>query len=209
MNTNFFNQIAQLDITGNLQLTISKGEDNNLVVSVFLNNEQCGDKAKKQITPFILRETAEKLDEEFFETIANPMEKTSSLLVEMEIYLKRLEEAKKQSAMEKEKTDKEKKEKEAKTKKYTEAMANVDELEKEGKHREAWIKVPQVNDYPEKADEIRKRKAELSAKFAPDLFGQEETVQKEKPKSEDEGLYPTYPTDYEIEDTEFDNEEEY
>lgn len=46
MNANFFNQIAQLDFTGNLQLTIAKGNDSNLIVSVLLNNEGCGDNAK-------------------------------------------------------------------------------------------------------------------------------------------------------------------
>jgi hypothetical protein len=58
-------------------------------------------------------------------------------------------------------------------------MAKADELEKEGKYREAWMKVPEIPDYPEKADEIRKRKTELSDKFsAPSLFGagQEQNV---------------------------------
>jgi len=45
-------------------------------------------------------------------------------------------------------------------------MAKADELEKEGKFREAWMKVPEITDYPEKADEIRKRKSELSNQFS-------------------------------------------
>jgi hypothetical protein len=52
MNTNFFNQIAQMDIQGDLHLTIAKGE-NNLIVSVMLQNEQCGDNAKQLIPPLI------------------------------------------------------------------------------------------------------------------------------------------------------------
>lgn len=44
--------------------------------------------------------------------------------------MKQLEEAKKQSAMEKEKNDKEKKEQEAKDKKFIDGMAKADELEK-------------------------------------------------------------------------------
>ena len=51
MNTNFFNQIQALDFTGVLQLNISKGAENNLIVSVLLNNEQCGDNAKNLIPP--------------------------------------------------------------------------------------------------------------------------------------------------------------
>ncbi|MNL88215.1 hypothetical protein D3C87_2177870 [compost metagenome] len=55
-------------------------------------------------------------------------------------------------------------------------MIKVDELEKEGKHREAWMKVPDITEFPEKADEIRKRKTELSDKFsAPSLFGAEQS----------------------------------
>ncbi len=45
-------------------------------------------------------------------------------------------------------------------------MAKADELEKEGKFREAWMKVPEMTEFPEKADEIRKRKSELSDKFS-------------------------------------------
>ena len=53
-------------------------------------------------------------------------------------------------------------------------MAKADELEKDGKFRDAWMKVPDITEFPEKADEIRKRKTELSEKFStPSLFGAE------------------------------------
>lgn len=168
--TNFFKQISQLDITGVLQLNISKGAESNLIVSVMLHNEQCGDKAKNLIPPLTFRATAEELDEGFFKQITTPIETVSGVMVDMENYLKQVEEAKKQSAMEREKKEKERKEKEAKNKKFKDAMAKADELEKESKFREAWSKVPNPDDYPEKADEIRKRKKELSEKFAPNLF---------------------------------------
>src|SRR5690606_19882201 len=101
-----------------------------------------------------------------------PVQKASGLMVEMEQFLKQLEEVKKQSAIEKEKAEKAKKEKEAKEKKYKAAMKKVDELEKEGKFREAWTKVPDATDHHEKAEELRKRKSELSAQLAtPDLLG--------------------------------------
>ena len=47
MNANFFNQITQLNFTGNLQLTIAKGVENNLIVSLMIQNEQCGDWKKR------------------------------------------------------------------------------------------------------------------------------------------------------------------
>lgn len=172
MNTNFFSQMAQLNITGDLHLTIRKGTENNYVVSVILKNEQCEDNAKNVIPPVSLRGTIQELDEGFFDEITKPMEAASGLMLDMEAFMKQLEAAKKQSAMEKEKVERNKKEKEAKDKKYKEAMTKADELEKEGKFREAWTKVPETTDFPEKADEIRNRKKELSEKFsAPSLFG--------------------------------------
>src|SRR5690554_3090811 len=197
MNTNFFNQVQQLDFTGVLQLNISKGVESNLIVSVLLNNEQCGDSAKNLILPLIINATPQEFDEGFFEQITTPIQKVSGLMVDMEKFQKQLDEAKAQSAIEKAKAEKEKKEQEAKDKKFKQAMDKVDELEKEGKFREAWIKVPDIAEYPEKADELRKRKTALSAKFEPDLFA---TAEKEEPKkieqeTNPDALYPPYQVD--------------
>jgi hypothetical protein len=71
-------------------------------------------------------------------------------------------------------------------------MAKADELESAGKHREAWIKVPEIAEFPEKADEIRKRKTQLSDQFsAPSLFG---AIEEEKPEPAKEALFPAYAT---------------
>ena len=202
MNTNFFNQIQQLDFTGVLQLNISKGIESNLIVTVLLNNEQCGDSAKNLIPPLTFNATPQEFDEGFFEQITTPIQKVSGLMVDMEKFQKQLDEAKAQSAIEKAKTEKEKKEKEAKDKKFKDAMAKADELEKEGKFREAWIKVPDMTEFPEKADEIRKRKTLLSDKFAtPSLFG---AIDETKPKLlQAEEVTADYPID------EADEEEQY
>lgn len=199
MNTNFFNQIQALDFTGVLQLNISKGAESNLIVSVLLNNEQCGDSAKNGIPPLTFNATPQEFDEGFFEQIKAPIQTVSGVMVDMEKFLKQMEIVKQQSAMEKEKTEKAKKEKEAKDKKFKEGMAKADELEKEGKFREAWMKVPDITEFPEKADEIRKRKTALSAKFAtPSLFGEAEEPQHE-PSQEEEATadYPIDETDEE------------
>ena len=88
--------------------------------------------------------------------------------------------------MEKANTDREKKEKDAKDKKYREAMAKVDELEKEGKYKEAWMKVPQGSEFPEKAEELGKRRTSLSDRFStPSLFGAMEQTAPEPPKAEE------------------------
>jgi PRTRC genetic system protein E len=191
--TNFFNQIAQLQIIGDLHITIAKGAEDRLIVLVMLQNEACGDSAKHTIPPLNLRGTAEELDSGFFENITTPIESASGLMVDMEGYMKQLEDTKKQSAMEKEKADSKKKEQEGKDKKFSEAMSKADELEKEGKFREAWIKVPEIHEFPLKAEEIRRRKSELSAKFAPDLFGS--TTDPAKPEPPREALFPEYAND--------------
>lgn len=202
MNTNFFNQIQQLDFTGVLQLNISKGIESNLIVTVLLNNEQCGDSAKNGIPPLTFNATPQEFDEGFFEQITTPIQKVSGLMLDMEKFLKQLEEVKKQSAIEKAKTEKEKKEKEAKDKKFKDAMAKADELEQEGKFRDAWMKVPDITEFPEKADEIRKRKTSLSDKFAtPSLFGAMEEAKPEPQKEEE--VTADYPID------EADEEEQY
>ena len=194
MNTNFFNQIQQLDFTGVLQLNISKGIESNLIVTVLLNNEQCGDSAKNGIPPLTFNATPQEFDEGFFEQITTPIQKVSGLMVDMEKFQKQLDEAKAQSAIEKAKTEKEKKEKEVKDKKFKDAMAKADELEKEGKFREAWIKVPDITEFPEKADEIRKRKTALSDKFAtPSLFGAMDEAKPEPPIEQE--ITADYPID--------------
>lgn len=109
MQTNFFRQLTNMKLSGDLQITLRPTTENNFVLSVLLNNEQCGDDARKLIPPLNLRETAEELDNGFFESISAPLQTASGLMVDMENFMKQLEEAKKKSAMEKEKQDKEKK----------------------------------------------------------------------------------------------------
>ena len=162
MQTNFFRQLANMNLTGDLQITFRATTENSFVLSVLLNNEQCGDGARKLIPPLNLRGTAEELDNGFFESISTPLQTASGLMVDMESFMKQLEEAKKKSAMEKEKSDREKKEKEA--------LQKAEELEKEGKYKEAWTALPKVSEYPDFADTIRKKQDEYEKYFAPSLF---------------------------------------
>ena len=170
MNTNFFTRIAEINFSGDLQIILKRGQGGQWTVSVLLKNEQCGDNAQELIPPLLFKGTAEDLDEGFFPSLAEPIEQTSSLLLNMEAYLLQREEAKKQSAMEKEKTDREKKEQESREKKFQEAMKKVEELEKEGKYKEAWTRLPSSGDFPQCEEIIKKRKDELAKRFAPALF---------------------------------------
>lgn len=170
MQTNFFRQVANMNLTGDLQITFTKATENNYVVSVLLKNEQCGDEARKTIPPLNLRGTAEELDNGFFESITTPLQTASGLMVDMEGFMKQLEVAKKKSAMEKEKSDKEIKDKEIKDKKYKETLQKAEELEKVGKYKEAWSALPKASEFPEYTEIIRKKQDEYESHFAPSLF---------------------------------------
>ena len=186
MQTNFFRQIAKMNLTGDLQFTHRPTTENSFVLSILLNNEQCGDEARKMIPPLNLRGTAEELDNGFFENITMPLQTASELMVDMESFMKQLEEVKKQSAMEKEKSDKEKKEKEAKEKKYKEAFQKAETLEKEGKYKDAWSALPKASEYPDFAEQIRKKQSEYERHFAPSLFGMAEEPKPEPTITEDD-----------------------
>ena len=172
MQTNFFRQIAKMGLTGDLQITLRPTTDNSFVLSVLLNNEQCGDDARKTIPPLNLRGTAEDLDNGFFESITQPLQTASGLMVDMESFMKQLEETKRNSAMEKEKSDKEKKEKEAKEKKFKDALQKAEELEKEEKYKDAWSALPKASEFPDYAEIIRKKQDEYERHFAPSLFSE-------------------------------------
>jgi len=167
---NFFQSIVAMQVAGDWKITIAKETADKLVVSVLLFNDNMGDEAHKKVPPILLKGTAQELDEGFFTVIEQPVKETAQLFTNMEQYLKEREQAKINSQKEKDHAEKAEKEKTNRQKKYDEGMKKADELEAEGKYREAWVKVPDPGDYPEHSEEIRKRKSQLSAKFSPDLF---------------------------------------
>lgn len=199
METNFFRQIAELGLTGNLQLTIAKGAEDKYVVSVLLLNKECKDKAKNQIVPCNLRGTIKELDEQFFKHIATPMQTVSELMVNMDVFYKQAEQAKKNSAMSKPTATKTKPT--AQLSKYEIAMAKVEELDKAGKPREAWMKLPDPSEFPDHAETIRKRRSELSAKFEPDLFSTK--VEEPEHSNTDLGEEESEGSEEEFEDEDF------
>jgi PRTRC genetic system protein E len=177
METNFFKQLAAIGAQGSYNISIKQTKENTLIVSLLLNNEGCGDNARLLIPPVVLKGTPEDLDEGFFSTISEPIKVTSELFVNMEAYMKQQEIAIKNSKIEKDKIAKsvkvvkeEKDERSEAQKKYDTLMKKVDDLEAEGKYKEAWMKVPDPSEYPEQAELLRERRSELSSQFAPSLF---------------------------------------
>lgn len=170
MQTNFFHTLSALNVRGDWKINI-KQNGQHLIVSVLLEDQQCGDDAGKTIPPLILKGTPLELDEGFFTNVTEPVKATAQLFVNMEAYMKAQETAQFQSKMEKQKQTKAEQEKSTHERKYEAAIKKAEELEAEDKHREAWMKLPDPAEFPEHAETIRSRKTELSAKFQqPSLF---------------------------------------
>lgn len=83
-------------------ITIAQ-KDGIMTVGVLPGNNLVKDSAKNKIVPLNVSGTPEELDEGFIEAIAEPIRKTSGLLVDMAAYEKAAEEAKAKSKMEEEK----------------------------------------------------------------------------------------------------------
>jgi PRTRC genetic system protein E len=166
MKTNFFEAIAALHAEGDWKMTIKKDGGEQLIVSLLLSNEKCGDEARKLVPPMILKGTATELDEGFFKAIEQPVKQTAGLFTNMENYLRQLDEAKWHSKMESEKQDREKKEKEELRKKYEAQMKKVEELEEKEKWGEAIGQLPKAEQFPEQAEDIKKKGDELRKKHS-------------------------------------------
>ncbi|GAC1310310.1 MAG: hypothetical protein NVSMB24_27290 [Mucilaginibacter sp.] len=179
MTTNFFQNIASLNLPGTWKLVIQTDVDGNMTVSE-LFNATCGDKAVKLIIPYTLTGTAQDLDEAFFTKITEPVVKTAELQTNLEAHLKSVEQAKAASKLEQDKKIKEKAQatttpkktddaeipepkisKEEKKKTYDTAMENVTELIKKLKFSEALTILPGVEEYPNKENELKKKRQYL------------------------------------------------
>lgn len=181
METNFFQQIAALPSAENSEwVIVIKNIGEQQIVSVLYKDDSCGDKAKQVIPPLTFNQSAAKIDEYFFPDMQTAFSKTFQIFNSMEHYLKQQEKAQLEAKMEKDKERKNKPEKPGitvvekpktdKEKKYDAGIKLAAELEAQGKYSEAWMKVPEPSDYPENAEFLRKRRSELSAHFAPNLF---------------------------------------
>ena len=149
MNETFFSQLAALGLTGNLTLCINLTSEGAMAVSVLLQNNTCGDKARHQLKPLMLRGTPEQLDKDFISTIAKPLQESSALMVNMESYLKGQEAAQKEAASQKDKEKKATEERIAKKKTVDEAIKKVDELIKAKRYHEALGKLPKTDLFPD------------------------------------------------------------
>ncbi|MES2267557.1 MAG: PRTRC system protein E [Bacteroidota bacterium] len=181
MKTNFFQQIAGLGFKGNFLLNVNQDETGVQTVSVVLKK----DKAIDGLPPMLFKATADELDEGFFEQLAQPVQQTAGLISNLESYQKELDKAKNKAKPDKVKAtkpadnepddDKDEEnnlftppedDKEAKAEKkrlYDEAMERVKNLAQNTKYAEALVQLPDVADYPEKAEAIETKRKTLQA----------------------------------------------
>src|SRR5476651_2276858 len=96
MKMNFFEQIAGLQINGNLQINIQSNDIGTLAVTVLLANQNPKITQGKNIPPMLLKGTAQELDEAFFNQINEPVKQTVKLFANLEVYQAELDKAKKQ-----------------------------------------------------------------------------------------------------------------
>lgn len=185
MTTNFFQSLAAVTQADcEWVIVIKQTALQHMTVSVLYKNDNCGDPARSIIPPLTFAQPPQVLDEHFFNDLNAAIPETAQLFNSMEHYLKQREDAKAKAASnkpekqkpQKQKSDAEEAEAEEdedtdvpkktdRERKYEAAMQKALELEKAGKPREAWMKVPEPSDYPEHADTIRARRRELSAQF--------------------------------------------
>lgn len=206
MKTNFFELIAGLQINGNLQINIQAQEGGTLTVSVLLANTNPKITAGKNIPPMLLKGTIAELDEKFFAEIAEPVKQTVRLFANAEAHQAELDKAKKQpekttakagatpakkatdnslfsQPAEPEIDDEEVEEQPSETEDlaekqrlYDEAMHKVGELNAQMKYKEAIAQLPDAEEYPDKADELKAKRAQLQKRQEVYASLQEEAV---------------------------------
>lgn len=182
MKTNFFENIANLNAPGIWKLSIHNEANGHFVVSALYSPLQSTEPALKTIAPLIFKGTASEMDQGFFESIGQPVQATAGLYNNIEAYNRSLDNAKKKlSQGNKSQPAKAKSEgadahaddievaepkisAEDKKKAYTDAIHKVVELNDACKYAEALEVLPPASDYPEKAEELNRRKADLTRK---------------------------------------------
>lgn len=188
MKTNFFENIAAMNAPGNWKLTIHTDEQGGFTVSALFTALHNADNATKAIPPMLLKGTATEMDEGFFEAITQPIQQTAGLYNNLNAYHKELEKARLASKMVQDKKNKtapkpkteadeaydEENEdievgapqpnKEELKKAYNEAMQKISELNAACKYAEAIELLPSVDDYPEKAAELKGKLGDLTRK---------------------------------------------
>jgi len=165
MKTNFFRMLDRLHPTGGWILGIAR-KDNQMVISIRLSDDGFG----KNIPPMLLSGTPEELDEGFYDSMEKPVERTTSLFLNLAEYTQSLESSK--AAIKDKASSKSAKPSDIaptgadKKSAFEELIKKVQDLNANCKYADALAILPTAEDYPERATEIEKLKSELERKKA-------------------------------------------
>lgn len=186
---NFFQQVSDLNLAGDLTIAIQRKTNGNLTISVVLKNEKCGDPLAKSIQPFIIDNHAPAvIDEGFFERMSRPLQAASTLMLDMEEDLKKIAKVKEDVAKAKAAADKSKTAsttpaskttaastppvkkiepvkltpEQEKQQKYDKIMADIDKLIAEKKYAQATKLLPEPKDFPDQIDATRLKRRQLN-----------------------------------------------
>lgn len=179
MTTNFFKNIADLNAPGIWTIGIQNDENGNFTVSALYVPFKSNEPATKMIVPLIHRGTASDIDEGFFEATVTQVNTLKGLYSNIKAVTASVDAAKKklgqgskpQPAKAEGSTDEievgePKVSAEEKRKAYTDTIRKVVELNDLCKYEDALNILPTVEDYPEKKQELEKRRADLERKQA-------------------------------------------
>jgi len=177
MTTNFFQNIASLNVPGIWKIGIITDEQGSIKITGIFNIHNNGTQAAKVVPPFVMGGTAEEVDNCFFDTITAPVQETAGVFHNMEDYRKGLEKAKGMSKATAEKpaksystptandTNHEMPDPKADKKKvYETAIKAINTMSSECKYEEAIALLPAVEDYPEKETELKNLRTDLKRK---------------------------------------------
>jgi PRTRC genetic system protein E len=181
MTTNFFKNIAELNAPGIWTIGIQTDENGQFTVSALYAPFKSNEPATKMIVPLIHRGTASDMDEGFFEATVTQVDSLKGLYSNIKAVTASVDAAKKKVNQgskplpAKPKADgtndeievgEPKVSPEEKRKTYTETIRKVVELNDHCKYEDALAILPSVEDYPEKKEELEKRRADLERKKA-------------------------------------------
>ncbi|WPU94699.1 hypothetical protein SNE25_04090 [Mucilaginibacter sabulilitoris] len=178
MKTNFFENIANLNAPGIWTIGIQNDQNGDFTVSALYAPFKSNDPAAKMIVPLIHRGKASEMDEGFFEATATQVESLKGLYSNLKAVTASVEAAKKKVTQggkpqpvkqttgnpDEIEVGEPKISAEEKKKSYFDTLKKVVELNDACKYEEALNILPTVEDYPEKKEELEKRKADLTRK---------------------------------------------
>ena len=157
-----------LSENGDVTIVVRKNSDGTLTASTMYRNNAVKDEAKNKIAPLVVTGTPAELDNEFAETIATPLEKSSGLQASMEEHDKSLAEAAAKSKVAAEQKAAESAAKKAAEKAISDAKKLADEKNYDGA---AKVLVKALSDAPESMREaIQKLIDQYKAADEPDIF---------------------------------------